>query len=400
MRAKQFLAKKAIAAAMVGIALCGFSAVGVSAAEPVSDQKPIVLKTMGSLFFGGSVTQNENGETFHGDHGYAQFYVPQNSRQYPIVMWHGIGQSGRSFESTPDGREGYQALLTRDDWPVYIIDQPRRGRAGRTQSKMPDNNTPTTTMESGVWSAFRMGRWIPPAPASFFANAQVPHDAWTIDQFMRQQTGDTGELPRTPEHRAFMAKTVRALFEQTGPGILMTHSNSGQFGWATGIEAPELVKAIVAYEPGQHAFPEGEKPADVVSPIEAVNRIMQPQMVPMEEFMKLTKMPILLVYGDNIAEKPSTVFNEEVWRLSFARAKQFVEAVNRHGGDATLMHLPSMGIKGNTHAAFADLNNRQIADLLEKWLADKHLDGRDVPHQGPQKKVMDYGIPLVESQKQ
>ncbi len=35
-----------------------------------AEQGPITLRTMGSLFFGGTVTKAENGETFHGDHGY------------------------------------------------------------------------------------------------------------------------------------------------------------------------------------------------------------------------------------------------------------------------------------------------------------------------------------------
>lgn len=91
-------------------------------AQQPADDKPIVLKTMGSLFFGGTVQTLPNGETFHGDHGYAQFYIPQNARTYPLIMWHGIGQSGRTYESTPDGREGYMAILPRRDWPVYIID--------------------------------------------------------------------------------------------------------------------------------------------------------------------------------------------------------------------------------------------------------------------------------------
>ncbi len=30
---------------------------------------------------------------------------------------------------------------------------------------------------------------------------------------------------------------------------------------------------------------------------------------------------------------------------------------------------------GNTHFAFADLNNVQIADLRSRFLAGKHLDG-------------------------
>ena len=75
-----------------------------NAQQPAED-KPIVLKPWASLFFGGTVQTLPNGETFHGDHGYAQFYIPQNARTYPLIMWHGIGQSGRTYESTPDGRE-------------------------------------------------------------------------------------------------------------------------------------------------------------------------------------------------------------------------------------------------------------------------------------------------------
>ena len=86
------------------------------------EENSIVLKTMGSLAFGGIVTETSTGETFHSDHGYAQYYIPQNSHTYPIIMWHGIGQSGKSYESTPDGREGFQAILPRRDWSVYIVD--------------------------------------------------------------------------------------------------------------------------------------------------------------------------------------------------------------------------------------------------------------------------------------
>lgn len=97
-----------------------------NAQQPAED-KPIVLKTMGSLFFGGTVQTLPNGETFHGDHGYAQFYIPQNARTYPLIMWHGIGQSGKTYESTPDGREGYMAILPRR---LYV--QQSRHRQCRT----------------------------------------------------------------------------------------------------------------------------------------------------------------------------------------------------------------------------------------------------------------------------
>ncbi|MDE5831826.1 MAG: hypothetical protein K2H64_02380, partial [Desulfovibrio sp.] len=75
--------------------------------------------------------------------------------------------------------------------------------------------------------------------------------------------------------------------------------------------------------------------------------------------------------------------NVDLWRIARKRAMDFVEVINRRGGDATFVSLPDMGIHGNTHAAFADLNNHEIYSQLEKWLAKKGLDVKDAPHQGP-----------------
>ena len=372
---------------LAGAAATGFLGTGFAAEE--QSQKPIVLKTMGSLFFGGNVKTLENGVTFHGDHGYAQYYIPQDSRNLPIIMWHGIGQSGKTFESTPDGREGYQAILTRRDWPIYIMDQPRRGRAGRTMAAEGEAASPTALYESAAWDAFRLGLWVPPAGPTVFPNVQMPMDGYTIDQFFRQQTPDTGQEP----DRKTLAETVGKLFDMTGPGILMTHSRSGQYGWATTMERPDFVKAVVAYEPGHYIFPEGEIPEDIPRGELHVSAMDTPT-VPVAEFEKLTRMPILIVFGDNIATDISNVYNSEVWRASSLRGMQFVEAVNRHGGDARIVFLPELGIRGNTHVPFADLNNIQVADHLESWLHEKGLDKKDAPHQGPRNVAMDLTIPL------
>ena len=52
------------------------------------------------------------------------------------------------------------------------------------------------------------------------------------------------------------------------------------------------------------------------------------------------------------------------------------DALNRHGGDASVLHLPDVGLHGNTHFSFADRNNLQVADLLSQWLHQKGLDRR------------------------
>jgi hypothetical protein len=55
-------------------------------------------------------------------------------------------------------------------------------------------------------------------------------------------------------------------------------------------------------------------------------------------------------------------------------ARLWVDAINRHGGDATLIHLPERGITGNTHFLMSDLNNIEIADQISDWLAEESLD--------------------------
>lgn len=34
-----------------------------------------------------------------------------------------------------------------------------------------------------------------------------------------------------------------------------------------------------------------------------------------------------------------------------------------------------VGLHGNTHIPFSDLNNKEVADLMSKFLAEKKLDG-------------------------
>ena len=95
--------------------------------------------------------------------------------------------------------------------------------------------------------------------------------------------------------------------------------------------------------------------------------------VPMNEFLKLTKIPIVLYYGDYIQVGSENV-GEDKWGTELAMAKQFVDTINRHGGDATLVHLPEIGIKGNSHFLMGEKNNRQLADLMAAWLKEKGLD--------------------------
>lgn len=45
---------------------------------------------------------------------------------------HGAGQFSRTWDTTPDGRDGYRNIFLEAGYPVYLVDQPRRGTAGRS----------------------------------------------------------------------------------------------------------------------------------------------------------------------------------------------------------------------------------------------------------------------------
>ena len=69
---------------------------------------------------------------FHGDHAYVFYQQPVDARRLPLVFAHGVGQFSKTWETTPDGREGFQNIFLRKGFSLYLVDQPRRGNAGRS----------------------------------------------------------------------------------------------------------------------------------------------------------------------------------------------------------------------------------------------------------------------------
>lgn len=99
-----------------------------------------------------------------------------------------------------------------------------------------------------------------------------------------------------------------------------------------------------------------------------------PAKVSQANFAKLTRLAIVIYFGDNIADKPAKTQGEDQWRIRLALAKQWAEVVNKHGGNAQVIHLPEVGIKGNTHFPMQDLNNAEVAAHLANWLKQQGLD--------------------------
>ena len=336
---------------------------------------PIVIEQQGSFAVGGTVVtspgtfdpvkhgafnpanQAWEGQTLHGDHAYVFYQIPVKPRKLPLVFWHGYGQSAKTWETTADDREGFQNIFLRRHFPVYLIDQPRRGRAARSTKPI----TISAATDDQLWfGIFRMG-----IGSEFFPGVQFSKKTEALSQFYRHMVPNTG-----PFDLEVNSNAVSALFNKIGPGILVTHSHSGGQGWATAIKNNNI-KAIITYEPGSgFVFPEGEVPDS----IKYVGGVLKAVGVPMNDFIKLAKIPIIIYYGDYIPNEAIENPGQEQWRAALAMAKLWRDTVNKHGGDVTLIHLPEIGFKGNTHFPMSDLNNIEIANHLSEFLKKKGLD--------------------------
>jgi len=137
---------------------------------------PLVLKAQGSFFIGGEKveqTQGELGDLGPGGHitvnqMYVRYMVPQGGdANVPVVMVHGATLTGKSWETTPDGRMGWDEYFVRHGHPVYVPDQVGRGRSGFNQAVFNDvrgGSAPAANLprwlrfsDEVVWPNFRFG---------------------------------------------------------------------------------------------------------------------------------------------------------------------------------------------------------------------------------------------------
>ena len=339
----------------------------------------IELAAQGSFYFGFrhitapgelnlSDLRSNTGEIFPVQQGYVRFQRPVRPRKYPLVMVHGAGQTGKTYENTRD-REGYESIFLRRSWTVYIPDLTTRGRASMTTFSgsfgdlLGNQIGPSTTMRYGnkhLFNGFRFGNWTDGEP-QFFPNVQFPQSRVELDQFCAQSVPFDLASPsgdKAADDADTVSDNLSALMDEVGPAVLITHSQSGPFGWQTRVKNAN-VKAIVSYEPISFVFPEEELPPGEIG-------------IPLEKFAELTRIPIQIVFGDNISAEGNLW--QKWWHNNLNRARIFAETINRHGGDAQVIHLPEVGLQGNTHFPFSDLNNEPVADLLSKYLQEKSLD--------------------------
>jgi pimeloyl-ACP methyl ester carboxylesterase len=153
---------------------------------------PLTLADQGSFFVGGRKINSDYTAApmaallkpgqITVDQMYVQYMIPAAVRGVPVVMMHGFNHTGVTFETTPDGREGWATYFVRKGHPVYVVDQPGRGRSGfdptpfnRAKVAGDVNGQPSVPMYpmASAWVNFRFGKEYPTA----FPGLQFPLDS-------------------------------------------------------------------------------------------------------------------------------------------------------------------------------------------------------------------------------
>jgi hypothetical protein len=343
---------------------------------PENNPGPLVIEKQGSFMAGGTVVATPGdfvptnptsaGQTLHGDHTYVQFQIPHASfgaqKQNSLVMWGSF--IGNSWETTPDGREGFEQLFLRKGWNVYVADRPRMGRAARTT--VGSTITPSAN-DQGLFIQFRLGIW-----PNLYPNSKFPPGPDALDQFDRWGVQSVG-----PGDATLTLNDLLAITKKVGPTVLFTHSASSLSGYQAAMQDANI-RGIIGLESTGVPCPSDHPFAPVVGNFGTTSCTP----VAPADFAQLAKIPILLEFGDNIPSGPSPYFGLDFWYRMHAIDLEFMDAVNKLGGQVTLLELTQLGIKGNTHFAFTDLNNSKVADLIASYMHSHRLDKPGGVHVG------------------
>ena len=349
----------------------------------------LTIAAQGYFFVGGKYSTVNDRQVMTGQL-YVEYQIPaRQTHPYPIVMVHGLGQTGSNFTGTPDGREGWAQFFLRQGYAVYVVDQPGRGKAAYDADQYGPLAPPDIeNVQRRFVAPERYKLWPQARLHTQWPGTGMPGDP-VFDQFYASQVPSI-------QNRTFQIKLTSdaliALLDKIGPAILMTHSQSGAFGWPVADARPDLVKALLSIEPsgppffdvdnvaapelfrdqamparpwGLTAVPLSYAPAVKAPPDLAIVRQETPdgpdlvrcwtQKSPARQLPNLQKVPMLVMTAEASYHAP----------YDHCTVKYLEQA----GVHATWMKLSDLGIHGNGHMIMLEKNNMEVAELMSKWLA-------------------------------
>jgi hypothetical protein len=315
--------------------------------------KPITLSHSGGFQIGGkTITSPSNpNATLSCDHGYMEYFIPWHARRTSLIMWH--SSSSQVWQNRWDGGPGYKDLFLRRNYPVYIWDGPRVGRANWACE--PTSYRPTYQDQSN-FVAWNFGpRW-----PRWWSDVQFPtkdEAAWKQATSARYVEYDTKANVDLQSDAAAIAADSGKLGQDI---VYLTNSAGGLRAMVTATKANSTnIKGMVTYESIGYVFPDNLN-------ITAGTGGFGPYVVPLEDFKKLAKLKVVqFVWGDHRPENTTSVIESRL----------VADLINMYGGNAKVLKLgDDAGLKGSTHIPFADLDNEEVAGLLDDVLGENGLD--------------------------
>lgn len=278
-----------------------------------------------------------NGD-FEVEQMYVQYVRLASPRgRVPVLMWHGGGLTGVTWETTPDGRPGWQQRFLEAGFDVYVSDAVERGRASWARYPEVWPTEPFFRAKAEGWELFRIGPAgsYRTAPAERMAHAGQQFPTAAFDQFMKQG------VPRWGTTDAAIQAAYDQLVQRVCPCIIVVHSQGGNFAFTAALRAPDKIRAIVAIEPS--GAPAAT--ADIAA---------------------LRGVPHLFVFGDYLD-------TQALWQRIVPNIRRFQGQVAALGGTADWWDLPAMGVRGNSHMMMMDRNSDDIASRVIGWLRQRNL---------------------------
>jgi pimeloyl-ACP methyl ester carboxylesterase len=347
---------------------------------PAVDQSAVALR--GYFYVGGKYVGEPGKEIMQGQI-YVEVLAPKDVRRsYPLVLIHGAAQTATNWMGTPDGRKGWAEYFVEQGYIVYMIDQPMRGRSAWHPGDGPTRMFTAQQEEFQFTANAVKGTW---------AQAKK-HTQWPGDGPNKGQKGD-------PIFDAFYATQVEtvinvaetqrrnqdagaALLDKIGPAVVLTHSQSGTYGWLIADTRPQLVKGIIAIEPSGPPFeatiiatgkarawgptdiaitydPPVKEPSEI-----AVERQAEPdgpdlfacwiQKEPARQLVNLKNIPVMVMAAEASYHQ---VYDH-------CTAKYLSQA----GVKTEYIRLQDKRIFGNGHMVMIEKNNLDIAKLVDDWV--------------------------------
>lgn len=342
---------------LAGSILMMGSAFAQNAIAPIKanalDQKaltaPLMIEKQGSFFVGGRDIQSDTLSTLPAyaqsgtitvDQMYTRYQIPVQAKDVSLVMIHGCCLTGKTWESTPDGRMGWDEYFVRRGYPTYVIDQAGRGRSAVNATAMnaakmgkePADKLPVVFAASheSAWTIFRFGPEFPKVYDGMQFPVAAQNGLWQqmVPDWLNAMPTPNPTVPALSELSKKLKKTV-----------LMSHSQSGIYPFQTAALSNEGIAALISIEPGACPAASGD---------------LKPY----------TRMPIMVLFGDYVDLSPR-------WAPRLKACREFVQKTNEAGGRAELLLLPEIGIKGNSHMLMQDNNSIQLADLMGSWIEQR-----------------------------